>query len=247
MPRTAAPAPRTRSPAACTACSTRTACLLHHFVPAPEAAPPVTARLLERGEPLFWAGDPAEALYLVRSGALKSYQLATDGAEQVLGFHLPGDPLGLEAFAGGSYPACAVALETASVCRVPATALGELSAQVPALAQALAASLSQAHERLAGLLELQRKPAEQRIATFLLEHAAAQRRQGCSPQVLTLPMSRRDIGNYVGLALETVSRTLTRLQHRGLITVARGAVVLEDLNGLHRLAATPALGLQEVA
>lgn len=201
------------------------------------------ARLIRAGEHLVRAGQRFESLYVIQSGAFKSYIVTEDGEEQVVGFHLAGDTLGFEAIADGRFNVNCIALETASVCRLPFDAVSKLSAESAKVRQELLSEMSREISRLEGLLLRGRKSAEQRVAAFLLGQSQHQARRGCYPNTFTLPMSRTDIGNYSGLALETVSRVLGRFQDQGLLTRERKHIWLHDIDALQRIAQEPGEGM----
>lgn len=200
-------------------------------------------RLLHRGEHLFRVGDPFTALYAVRSGSIKTYTTVEDGRVQVTGFHLPGELLGLDAINVDRHPCSARTLEVTSVCEVPFDRFEELSRQVPALARQLFRIMSKEilhdHDLLA---QLGRQSGEQRLAGFLLNLSERFGARGFSTREYNLSMSRADIGNYLGLAEETVSRLFTRFSEQGLVRVERKHVRILDrerLRALSGLAASP--------
>jgi CRP/FNR family transcriptional regulator len=192
-----------------------------------------------RGNSLYRPGDRLGRVYAVRSGALKTLAVTPDGEEHVLGFHLPGELLGLDSLASGRHCAEAVALTDSQVCEIPMQGLLNRGAAAPEMGARLLQVLggcaqgSRVHVDL-----LLRRQADERVAIFL--HDLLQRlRRPDSPPALTLPMSREDVGRYLGLALETVSRALTRLQEEGLIQVAGRTVRILDeprLRGMASLA-----------
>ncbi|HFD78966.1 MAG TPA: fumarate/nitrate reduction transcriptional regulator Fnr [Gammaproteobacteria bacterium] len=186
-------------------------------------------RPLTRGEHLFRVGDPFQSLYAVRSGSLKTYTMSEDGQEQVMGFHLPGEIVGLDAIAGGRHPLAARSLETTSVCEIPFVDLETLSAQIPGLQHELLRVMSQEiRDDEQNMVILGQKSAEERLAAFLVGLSNRFRRRGFSATQFNLSMSRSDIGNYLGLALETVSRLFTRFQNDGLLRVDRKHIELLD-------------------
>ncbi len=198
-------------------------------------------RPVNRGEHLFRAGDPFQSVYAVRSGSVKTYTVSEDGTEQVTGFHLPGELFGLDAITAGKHPCSAIALEATSVCEVPFDRLEELGAEVPSLPRQMLRVMSKAilHDQTL-LAYLSRKSAEERLAGFLLSLSQRFASRGFSAREFNLSMSRIDIGNYLGLAEETVSRLFTRFQEQGLLAVERKHVRLSDLDRLRQLAGTTA-------
>lgn len=190
--------------------------------------------MMPGGSVLFREGERFTALYAVRAGFLKTSTHGPDGSEQVLGFHLPGDILGFDAIHHGRYHATATALGSASVCAVPFDQLASLAAGDPALQLRLYGLLSRDINSYFG--RLGDATADQRMAAFLVELSGRFSARGFSPRTFLLAMSRRDIGNYLRLATETVSRVLTRFQDEGLIRVTRREVELLDLDKLATLA-----------
>ncbi|VAW82402.1 Fumarate and nitrate reduction regulatory protein [hydrothermal vent metagenome] len=186
-------------------------------------------RPLARGDQLFQVGDSFCSIYAVRSGSLKTYATSEDGQEQVMGFHLPGELVGLDAIANDIHPLTARALETTSVCEIPFSQLEFLSAQLPGLQHQMLRVMSQEiHNDEQNMLTLGQRSAEERLAAFLISLSNRYKRRGFSSTQFNLTMSRGDIGNYLGLALETVSRLFTRFQSEGLLKVERRNIELLD-------------------
>jgi len=187
------------------------------------------------GDHVFRKGDPFEAIAAVRAGTVKTYLVDRDGHERVLGFHLPGEVIGLDAIDDEHYPCNAVALDTVALCRFSFPKMAELAARLPGLQQQLFRLLSRdigAAMRLAGDWS-----ADQRMAAFLLGLSQRLAMRGFSPRRFQLTMARTDIGNYLRLAPEAVSRVLKRFQDEGLLDVDRREVDLLDVAGLEALAA----------
>lgn len=175
-------------------------------------------RPMKKGEFLFRQGDAFNSVYAVRSGALKTFSLSDSGDEQITGFHLPSELVGLSGMDSESYPVSAVALETTSVCEIPFERLDELSAQLPQLRRQLMRIMSrEIRDDQQMMLLLSKKTADERIATFLVNLSARFRARGFSANQFRLAMSRNEIGNYLGLAVETVSRVFTRFQQSKLL------------------------------
>ncbi len=184
-------------------------------------------RPLPRGDHLFRAGDAFQSIFAVRAGSLKTYATSKNGQEQVMGFHLPGELIGLEAIARNAHPLSARALETTSVCEIPFTDLEKLSTQLPGLQRELLRIMSrEIHDGEQNMVILGQKSAEERLAAFLIGLSNRFHRRGFSASQFNLSMSRGDIGNYLGLALETVSRLFTRFQNDGLLRVDRKHIEL---------------------
>lgn len=175
-------------------------------------------RPLKKGEFLFRQGDAFNSVFAVRSGALKTFSLSDSGDEQITGFHLPSELVGLSGMDSESYPVSAMALETTSVCEIPFERLDELSVQLPQLRRQLMRVMSrEIRDDQQMMLLLSKKTADERIATFLVNLSARFRARGFSANQFRLAMSRNEIGNYLGLAVETVSRVFTRFQQNKLL------------------------------
>ncbi|MCK5874151.1 MAG: fumarate/nitrate reduction transcriptional regulator Fnr [Alcanivoracaceae bacterium] len=198
-------------------------------------------RPLKRGEHLFRASDQFESVFAVRSGAVKTYALSEDGEEQVTGFYLPGEIVGMDGISTAHHMSSAKTLETSSVCEIPFSRLEDLSSKIPSLQHHFFSLMSreiQADRELHMLLS--KKSADDRIASLLLSLSARQQRRGLSAQRIRLPMSRYDIANYLGLAVETVSRIFTRFQQQGMLAVEGREIEIlnrESLCGNGRLRA----------
>ena len=194
-------------------------------------------RPIKRGEHLFHVGSPFQAIYAVRSGSIRTYTPTEDGHEQVTGFHLPGELLGLDAIHLKHHPCAAKALETTSICEIPFDRLEELSTHLPSLQHQLLTVMSKEilHDQSL-LMLLGKKSAEERLAALLLSLSERYQRRGFSPTDFYLSMSRNDIGNYLGLAVETVSRLFTRFQDDGVLIVQRKHICIQDLPQLRTIA-----------
>lgn len=192
---------------------------------------------LKKGEHLFRQGDDFSSVYAVRSGSLKNYIMTNDGEEQITNFHLPSELVGLDGIDCTSYPVSSKALETTTVCEIPYANLLELSSELPDLRKQLYSSMSKEirDDKLMMLL-LSKKNAEERVATFLSNLSCRFKRRGYSPNTFRLPMSRNEIGNYLGLAVETVSRVFTRFQSMDMIAVNGKEVHITDRLLLSRVA-----------
>jgi CRP/FNR family transcriptional regulator len=209
--------------AACTDCSLRDLCL-----PLGLGAEDLRAledavkshRKLNKGEFLYRVGDPFRSLYAIRTGSTKTCEIAADGSVQITGFHLPGELLGIDAINSEKHPCDVVALEATEICELPFGKLEDLARELPGLQHQLFRFMSrEIAEEEVQLLMLGRMKAEERLAAFLLSISKRYHHLGYSPTDLHLPMSRQDLGDYLGLALETVSRLFSRFQEDKLITV----------------------------
>ncbi len=177
-------------------------------------------RPLARGQRLFRMSAKMEALYVVHEGAFKTVTLSEDGGEQIIGFHLAGELVGLDALGSGFHRCEAEALGPSDVCEVPLDTLESVSRAVPGLGTQLLRVIGRRITRDQDHLEmLARRQAQERIAMFLHSLTERYRVLGRSTTEFSLPMSREDIAGYLGLVIETVSRGFTRLQDDGLIKV----------------------------
>lgn len=194
-------------------------------------------RPLKKGEHLFIEGDAFNSLYAVRSGALKTYTSTDEGEEQITGFQLPSEILGLSGMDGETYPVSSQAMETTMICEIPFEKLDELSEKLPQLKKQLMLLMSRRiRDDQQMMLLLSKKNADERIATFLVNLSARFRRRGYSAQAFRLSMSRNEMGNYLGLAVETVSRVFTRFQRSGLIEANGKDIRIIDSESLCALA-----------
>ena len=186
-------------------------------------------RRVARGASLYHSGDRFDSLYAVRSGAFKAVGISRSGDVKITGFHLPGELLGLDAISSSRHGYNAVALEDSEVCVLPFPPLEKLAMSLPALQHQLLRLISGDISRDQGLmLLLGSMTAEQRLAAFLLSLARRHQRLGFSASRFVLRMTREEIGNYLGLTLETVSRLLSRFQREGLITVHQREVEIRS-------------------
>lgn len=190
-----------------------------------------------KGDHLFEAGKPLKALYAVRTGSFKTYTLSEQGEEQITGFHLPGDVIGFDAIGDQAHPSYAQALETAMVCEIPFDNLDQLLDQVPKLRQQLMRLMSQdIHGDQQMMLLLNRKTAEEKLAAFLINLAQRFGNRGFSRKEFRLTMTRGEIGNYLGLTVETISRLLGRFHKDELIHVDGKLIAITNMDELNKIA-----------
>lgn len=192
-------------------------------------------RPLKRGEYLFRAAEPFTSVFAVRSGALKTYETSVEGDEQVTGFYLPGEIVGMDGISASCHVSNARTLETSTVCEIPFSRFEELSLKIPSLQRHFFALMSQEirTERELHML-LGKKNADERVAALLLSISARHKHRGLDSACFRLPMSRNDIANFLGLAIETVSRIFTRFQQLELITVNAREITILDRGALCR-------------
>ncbi|OGT60150.1 MAG: transcriptional regulator [Gammaproteobacteria bacterium RIFCSPHIGHO2_12_FULL_63_22] len=189
---------------------------------------------LHAGDHVFREGDRFEAIAAVRAGTVKTYVIDPDGREHVLGFHLPGEVIGLSAIDGEHYPCNAVALDTVMLCRFSFPKMAVLAAKLPGLQKHLFRLLSRDIGRAALLAG--DWSADRRMAAFLIAFSQRLAARGFSPNRFQLTMARTDIANYLRLAPETVSRVLRRFQQDGFLVVDRREVELVGREHLEELA-----------
>lgn len=188
---------------------------------------------IRAGHVLMHQGAAFNRIYFVRAGAFKCSRTGLDGHEQVLSFAFQGDTIGLDGIAGSAYGTTAAALEDAMVIAAPYSDIAAAAQRVPALQHLLHESASrEVKSSWASLEVVAAAGAEPRVARFLLQMAARHASLGYSGRQLRLPMSRRDIASHLGLAHESVSRSLSALKHAGCIQVSRREVEIVDLAGL---------------
>jgi CRP/FNR family transcriptional regulator, anaerobic regulatory protein len=190
-------------------------------------------RTCKRGEHLYRAGVPFQSLYAIRSGFCKTYVIHEDGREQVTGFYMMGEITGLDGISTDAHTCHAVALEDSEICEVPFDKLEELSRDMPSLQHHFHKMMSREIVRDHGvMLLLGSMKAEERLATFLINLSQRFQARGYSPDSFHLRMTREEIGSYLGLKLETVSRLFSRFHEDGLIGVQNKFIELKDIEGL---------------
>ncbi len=196
-------------------------------------------RRVKRGEPLFNAGDDFSSVYAIRSGFFKTTLLNDDGREQVTGFYMAGELLGMDGIGAGRHHGDAVALEDSEVCVMPFSLIEDIGREIPALQRNLHCVLSREIVRDRGVMMLLGSMrAEERLATFLLNLSKRFQRRGYSSSDFHLRMTREEIGSYLGLKLETVSRLFSKFQDDGLIEVQQKHVRILDTPGLEQVLGT---------
>ena len=193
-------------------------------------------RSYRRGDFLFRSGDKFTSLFAIRTGFFKTQVLHEDGREQVTGFQMAGEITGLDAISSEAHACDAVALEDSEICELPFDQLETLSRKVPALQRHLHKIMSREIVRDQGImLLLGSMHAEERLAAFLLNLSQRFAARGYSATAFQLRMTRQEIGSYLGLKLETVSRTLSLFQNNGLIAVHNKSIELINMPGLFSL------------
>jgi CRP/FNR family transcriptional regulator len=198
--------------------------------------------VIERKKPvhkndyLFRAGDTNRSIYAVLSGSVKTLVDNPNGEEQIVGFHLPGELLGMDGFSGDAHTCSAVALETSSVCEFPLESLDEVCHMVPSIQYAMRRIMGrEVTKDHAMLLLLGRMSAEEKLASFLISLSKRMAQRHWKPSEFNLTMPRQDIANYLGLAVETVSRLFAHLQDAEIIEVDRRRVNICDMERLQAI------------
>lgn len=190
-------------------------------------------RSFSRSDYLYRSGDKFRSLFAIHSGSFKTQILHEDGREQVTGFQMAGEIIGLDAISTDIHACEAVALETSVVCELPFNKLESLSREIPMLQRHLHKIMSREIVRDQGImLLLGSMRAEERLAAFLLNLSQRFAARGLSPTQFQLRMSRQEIGSYLGLKLETVSRAFSQFQSERLINVKVRTIEIVNLPGL---------------
>ncbi len=226
---------------ACSSCGLRELCLPVGFSEAEMARlDGLVARKskVARGEALYRTGAPFDALYAVRTGFFKTRTTSQDGREHVTGFQMAGDLLGLDGISTDLHACDAVALEDSQVCVIPYAQLERLSDELPQMRRQFHRIMGREIVRDHGvMLLLGSMRAEERLAVFLVNLSRRLEARGFSPTSLVLRMTREEIGTYLGLKLETVSRCFSKFQHDGMLQVRHRNIAITDLRALQALAA----------
>ena len=192
-------------------------------------------KTLHKGDHLFLQGDHFKGLLAIKSGAAKLVANDHHGNEHILNILLPGEPLGFDGIYNEKYQCSAIALETVSFCELPAQNIEELFQNVPTLSRELFRHASKKMMEDKGTIVLNKRPAEERLASFLIHLSDKFKTRGFSSSEFTLSLSRQEIGNYLGLALETVSRLLKKFQQEGLIDVKSKKIKLNNIPKLRSI------------
>ncbi|MDM0021611.1 fumarate/nitrate reduction transcriptional regulator Fnr [Variovorax saccharolyticus] len=199
-----------------------------------------TRRKVKRRETLFRNGEPFTSLYAIRTGVFKTRVASEDGRDQVTGFQMAGEIIGLDGIVNDQHTCDAVALEDSEVCVMPFDRIEELSREVTALQRHVHQIMSREIVREHGvMLLLGSMRAEERLAAFLLNLVQRLHARGFSRSELVLRMTREEIGSYLGLKLETVSRTLSKFAAEGMVEVEQRNVRIVDPDALRRIVNSP--------
>lgn len=227
--------------AACSQCNLQDLCLPVGLLPAELALVDNLVggrRKIPRGQAVFHSGDAFTAIYAVKLGFFKTEVLAADGRHQVTGFHMAGEVLGMDGISTETHNCDAIALEDSEVCLIPFSDLEKISGQVPTLQRHLHRVMSREIVRDQGMMIMMgAMSAEERVVSFLLNLSQRYASRGYAATEFHLRMTREEIGAYLGLKLETVSRAFSRLQDEGLIAVEKKHIRLVDTHRLRLLLA----------
>lgn len=189
---------------------------------------------LLKGTAIYHAGSPFRGVIAIRSGSAKLVNFDKGGNEYVVDFVLPGELLGFDGFSTERYRCTAIALESVNYCELPTQQLEVLARDTPSLAQVLLQRSGYQFDASVEKMVLSRKSADERVASFILHISERLRLRGYASTEFRLSMSREEIGNYLGITHETVSRLLHQFQAQGLITVKSKQLCLLDQTGLYR-------------
>jgi CRP/FNR family transcriptional regulator, anaerobic regulatory protein len=194
-----------------------------------------TRRKVKAGEPVYREGDRFQYIYAVRIGTLKSSLMLSDGREQVSGFHIAGELVGLDGVAQGRHASATMALEDSELCAIPYASLSDLVTTTSGMQHIISRLMSREIMREHSLMMLLGSMnAEERLAAFLLNLSQRYAARGYSEREFHLRMSRAEIGSYLGMKLETVSRTFSAFQQQRLLEVDKRHIRIVDLDGLTR-------------
>ncbi|MFL9893195.1 helix-turn-helix domain-containing protein [Paraburkholderia sp. RL17-383-BIF-A] len=223
----------------CTTCSMRSICMPQGLTAAEIKQVEsliCPSRTIKQGETIYRANDSFQSIYVVRVGSFKTVVMHRDGREQVTGFHLAGDSLGLDGVCSGHHNCDAIALEDSKMCIIPFHLLEAMCREVKAVQQHVHRMMgSEIVRESSQMMLLGTMSAEQRVATFLLNLSDRLRLRGYSPAEFYLRMTREEIGSYLGIKLETVSRMLSKFQRDGLLDAHGKNIRILDHEGLVRV------------
>lgn len=188
---------------------------------------------LHKGDYLYRTEDDFTSIYAVRSGCIKTVRLSSRGEEQITGFYLPGEVLGMDGLDTNCHTNSAMALDTASICELPFNHLEQLSNRIPSMQRYVVRLMSREISSDQALITLLSKhTADERIAAFLLSLSSRYSQQKLSATEFIVPMSRTDMANYLGLTVETASRTFSKLQKSNIIKTEHRQITLLDVDKL---------------
>ena len=224
---------------ACSNCNLRKLCMPMGLSPAELLRVDelvTTRRMVKRGASLFFNGEPFTALFAIRTGFFKTSVATEDGRDQVTGFQMAGEIMGLDGIVNDRHTCDAIALEDAEVCVLPFDRIEEISREINALQSHVHKIMSREIVREHGvMLLLGSMRAEERLAAFLLNLVQRLQTRGFSSSALVLRMTREEIGSYLGMKLETVSRTFSKFSEDNIIEVKQRQIHIKDADALKRI------------
>lgn len=192
---------------------------------------------VQKSQIIFKSGDELQSIYAIRSGTIKSYTISENGEEQITAFHLPGDLIGFDAIADMTHVGFAEALETSMICEIPFEILDDLAGKMPKIRHQIMRLMSnEIKSDQAMILFLSKMSAEEKLASFIYNLSQRYAARGFSAKEFRLTMTRGDIGNYLGLTIETISRLLGRFQKSGMISVQGKYITINRMEELSELA-----------
>ncbi|QIW16061.1 transcriptional regulator [Pasteurellaceae bacterium RH1A] len=192
---------------------------------------------VQKSQIIFQSGDELQSLYAIRSGTLKSYTISENGEEQITAFHLPGDLVGFDAIMNMKHVGFAQALETSMICEIPFEVLDDLAGKMPKIRhQIMRLMSSEIRTDQEMILLLSKMNAEEKLAAFIYNLSQRYAARGFSAREFRLTMTRGDIGNYLGLTIETISRLLSRFQKSGMISVQGKYITINQMEALAEMA-----------
>jgi len=192
---------------------------------------------IKKKDALYKSMDKTNGIYAIKSGAIKTSISNEDGQEQVLEFHLPGDMLGFDAFNSGAHSCDAIALEDTLLCKIEIEDFHDLCGRLPGVRREMMHQVGKeiAHNQSL-LLSLGQQQTDERLATFILDMSVHFQSRGFSGKEFVIPMPRQDLSNYLGMAVETLSRIISRMTDDGIIKFDRRLVLISDIDKLEKLA-----------
>lgn len=206
------------------------------------------SNVINKDQLIFKTNETFKFLFAIKTGSVKTFTVNEDGTEQITGFYLPGDVLGLDSIYSEKHNSSAITLETTSLCLIPFNNLEHIAEKIPNLGKQLLKVISkelQHENQTVGFVV--NKSAETRLASFISSIAKRFKVRGYSSKEFLLSMQRKDIANYLGLTIETVSRLFTRLQKEQLIKVNRRQITILNPRGLCKLTGNNCSEYQEIA
>jgi CRP/FNR family transcriptional regulator len=192
---------------------------------------------LRKGRHLYWQNSPFKGVHIIHSGAVMAYRVSPNGVEQVVGFYYPGDVVGIDGLFNGRHVNSLVTLDVTTACELPFLSMSDLLTKSEPFQKRLLSVLGKKLNDEQDYHTLVKRSVDERLAGFLIDLSLKHQNRYFSPSNFNLHMKRKDIANYLGLAVETVSRILTRFQERGWISITKNQVTITDRQALEGLVA----------